>query len=561
MNDFNSIVRAQEIVSRLSFLTTELNDIIKNQPLLEEYAASITSSINDDLSILNNRLELTIITELISNVNDHIQPNFKFDIEATNKKLTLESNPEIYNNGDKSNLALNVVVNSNNPVVVNTLIPVLSVLGCERPLLLQLHNLIMRWYPDNFILNSDTDENIVTEVINPEPVDEDLVHQTKPTVQPEEDDKEEESHEEESTQTSPVIQPMSETTEEETPEVLEAGTSEDSKFKKFVKTYLSDHNTFREFKLLKTMVERELHAQPLTRSETISRVTEKAVKAGMNSDDEHSKLLLELAVEVIARNYVLEGKNSFLVETETEDLDSDDIVISSAQQPILTYLLLMHDVVNSKLVSNRPLLEVVYHMFEFDKYKNILSSQNNVIGFHGAVRMVTAIFSRHNWKLNFYENTVEILNPLLPLDVWTKEIDDVGGFISRIQSNVVRITDLEKLVKMRDLPHDYSNMKEVAQLALDDSPDFIDRLKQHVNELLDNDISIAITTERIGFITSKVSTVLINRDKNRALLVLPNNVYAMTVKNNQVIAVTIIGQYNLTELFEWLTYFELNYEV
>ncbi len=574
MTSFNDVARASDIVKRIDILTKELSVLTNDNPNLGEYVSSVVNAITDSVNTLNDRLELTLISSLLENVNGAIQPNFKLDIDAVNRKISLESNPAIYRKEDNSSADINIVVQSSNNLVSNMLMLMIATLTGDEVIITQLNRLISNWYPIPVV--EEPSEETTLDTFNDEQIDIEESHST-PLLYEEEKVEEAEVVEDnddldigtlanqnyresvdeyKKDEIEKTNEPQ--TTKEETADPLVNG-EEDSKFRDFVVKYLNDHNTLREFKTLKMLVEKEVHNKELTREEVIEKVTEIATAGGMSKEDYTSKLLLELATEVIARNSVLEGKYSFLPKKEVDDTNDKPIIINADIQPLLTYLILSYDILNRNLAGDRNLLEVVYHMFEFDKYKNILSSQSNITDFYSAVRTVTAIFSRHNWKLNFHQNTLEIQNPLLPMDSWTKEIKDIDGIINRIVKDVRSETNLEKVVKLRDIKHTDYVMAEIAQLSLDSASEFNDKAKDFVAELVSNKISIAITTKETGDLTDKESVTLINRENNRALLLLPNNVYVMTINNNEVNSITTLGQYDLTKLYEWLTYFELNY--
>lgn len=560
MSQPNHINRANQVIKRISALTDELKTIVTDNELLGEYITSIVKSIEESVSVLNDRVELAMVTDLIETINNQIQPNFKLDIEALlDKKIILTANPSIYQNEDKSSLNLNLILSSHKPVVAETLFLLLASFGCQSDTLNQLISLVQTWYPEPINTNILEDTNTVNieveetspKVIEPTPV----VHEPIPVETNEENIiNDEERYETEQNNTLNQI-----VTEETLIEKIDVNVSE-SRFKDFIGQYMNDHNSVREFLSLKYLVEQEIakNDKALSKSKIEENVLDIAISTGMDSDNPTSRILLTLAMETVGRNYILEGIRSYTPEN-TQTTDITPLTISADIQPLLTYLILKHDVVSKKLVGDRNLLEVVYHMFEFDKYKNILSTQTNVKDFYGAVRTVVAIFSRHNWKLNFYQNTLEIQNPPLPMDTWTNVLEDINKTIDRIVISVRAESNPEKVIKLRDIAHSYSPMKDIAVLSLDDATDFIPSLKNHVNEVLANDILIAITTDKMGDISDKKSVLLINKEKNRALLILPNNVYAMTINNGQVMAVTTIGQYDLTSLYEWLTYFELNY--
>lgn len=574
MTSFNDVARASDIVKRIDILTKELSVLTNDNPNLGEYVSSVVNAITDSVNTLNDRLELTLISSLLENVNGAIQPNFKLDIDAVNRKISLESNPAIYRKEDNSSADINIVVQSSNNLVSNMLMLMIATLTGDEVIITQLNRLISNWYPIPVV--EEPSEETTLDTFNDEQIDIEESHST-PLLYEEEKVEEAEVVEDNDDLDIGTLANQNyresvdeykkdeiektnetQTTKEETAGPLVNG-EEDSKFRDFVVKYLNDHNALREFKTLKMLVEKEVHNKELTREEVIEKVTEIATAGGMSKEDYTSKLLLELATEVIARNSVLEGKYSFLPKKEVDDTNDKPIIINADIQPLLTYLILSYDILNRNLAGDRNLLEVVYHMFEFDKYKNILSSQSNITDFYSAVRTVTAIFSRHNWKLNFHQNTLEIQNPLLPMDSWTKEIKDIDGIINRIVKDVRSETNLEKVVKLRDIKHTDYVMAEIAQLSLDSASEFNDKAKDFVAELVSNKISIAITTKETGDLTDKESVTLINRENNRALLLLPNNVYVMTINNNEVNSITTLGQYDLTKLYEWLTYFELNY--
>ena len=574
MTSFNDVARASDIVKRIDILTKELSVLTNDNPNLGEYVSSVVNAITDSVNTLNDRLELTLISSLLENVNGAIQPNFKLDIDAVNRKISLESNPAIYRKEDNSSADINIVVQSRNYLVSNMLMLMIATLTGDEVIITQLNRLISNWYPIPVV--EEPSEETTLDTFNDEQIDIEESHST-PLLYEEEKVEEAEVVEDNDDLDIGTLANQNyresvdeykkdeiektnetQTTKEETADPLVNG-EEDSKFRDFVVKYLNDHNALREFKTLKMLVEKEVHNKELTREEVIEKVTEIATAGGMSKEDYTSKLLLELATEVIARNSVLEGKYSFLPKKEVDDTNDKPIIINADIQPLLTYLILSYDILNRNLAGDRNLLEVVYHMFEFDKYKNILSSQSNITDFYSAVRTVTAIFSRHNWKLNFHQNTLEIQNPLLPMDSWTKEIKDIDGIINRIVKDVRSETNLEKVVKLRDIKHTDYVMAEIAQLSLDSASEFNDKAKDFVAELVSNKISIAITTKETGDLTDKESVTLINRENNRALLLLPNNVYVMTINNNEVNSITTLGQYDLTKLYEWLTYFELNY--
>lgn len=574
MTSFNDVARASDIVKRIDILTKELSVLTNDNPNLGEYVSSVVNAITDSVNTLNDRLELTLISSLLENVNGAIQPNFKLDIDAVNRKISLESNPAIYRKEDNSSADINIVVQSSNNLVSNMLMLMIATLTGDEVIITQLNRLISNWYPIPVV--EEPSEETTLDTFNDEQIDIEESHST-PLLYEEEKVEEAEVVEDNDDLDIGTLANQNyresvdeykkdeiektnetQTTKEETADPLVNG-EEDSKFRDFVVKYLNDHNALREFKTLKMLVEKEVHNKELTREEVIEKVTEIATAGGMSKEDYTSKLLLELATEVIARNSVLEGKYSFLPKKEVDDTNDKPIIINADIQPLLTYLILSYDILNRNLAGDRNLLEVVYHMFEFDKYKNILSSQSNITDFYSAVRTVTAIFSRHNWKLNFHQNTLEIQNPLLPMDSWTKEIKDIDGIINRIVKDVRSETNLEKVVKLRDIKHTDYVMAEIAQLSLDSASEFNDKAKDFVAELVSNKISIAITTKETGDLTDKESVTLINRENNRALLLLPNNVYVMTINNNEVNSITTLGQYDLTKLYEWLTYFELNY--
>lgn len=574
MTSFNDVARASDIVKRIDILTKELSVLTNDNPNLGEYVSSVVNAITDSVNTLNDRLELTLISSLLENVNGAIQPNFKLDIDAVNRKISLESNPAIYRKEDNSGADINIVVQSSNNLVSNMLMLMIATLTGDEVIITQLNRLISNWYPIPVV--EEPSEETTLDTFNDEQIDIEESHST-PLLYEEEKVEEAEVVEDNDDLDIGTLANQNyresvdeykkdeiektnetQTTKEETADPLVNG-EEDSKFRDFVVKYLNDHNALREFKTLKMLVEKEVHNKELTREEVIEKVTEIATAGGMSKEDYTSKLLLELATEVIARNSVLEGKYSFLPKKEVDDTNDKPIIINADIQPLLTYLILSYDILNRNLAGDRNLLEVVYHMFEFDKYKNILSSQSNITDFYSAVRTVTAIFSRHNWKLNFHQNTLEIQNPLLPMDSWTKEIKDIDGIINRIVKDVRSETNLEKVVKLRDIKHTDYVMAEIAQLSLDSASEFNDKAKDFVAELVSNKISIAITTKETGDLTDKESVTLINRENNRALLLLPNNVYVMTINNNEVNSITTLGQYDLTKLYEWLTYFELNY--
>lgn len=574
MTSFNDVARASDIVKRIDILTKELSVLTNDNPNLGEYVSSVVNAITDSVNTLNDRLELTLISSLLENVNGAIQPNFKLDIDAVNRKISLESNPAIYRKEDNSSADINIVVQSSNNLVSNMLMLMIATLTGDEVIITQLNRLISNWYPIPVV--EEPSEETTLDTFNDEQIDIEESHST-PLLYEEEKVEEAEVVEDNDDLDIGTLANQNyresvdeykkdeiektnetQTTKEETADPLVNG-EEDSKFRDFVVKYLNDHNALREFKTLKMLVEKEVHNKELTREEVIEKVTEIATAGGMSKEDYTSKLLLELATEVIARNSVLEGKYSFLPKKEVDDTNDKPIIINADIQPLLTYLILSYDILNRNLAGDRNLLEVVYHMFEFDKYKNILSSQSNITDFYSAVRTVTAIFSRHNWKLNFHQNTLEIQNPLLPMDSWTKEIKDIDGIINRIVKDVRSETNLEKAVKLRDIKHTDYVMAEIAQLSLDSASEFNDKAKDFVAELVSNKISIAITTKETGDLTDKESVTLINRENNRALLLLPNNVYVMTINNNEVNSITTLGQYDLTKLYEWLTYFELNY--
>lgn len=574
MTSFNDVARASDIVKRIDILTKELSVLTNDNPNLGEYVSSVVNAITDSVNTLNDRLELTLISSLLENVNGAIQPNFKLDIDAVNRKISLESNPAIYRKEDNSSADINIVVQSSNNLVSNMLMLMIATLTGDEVIITQLNRLISNWYPIPVV--EEPSEETTLDTFNDEQIDIEESHST-PLLYEEEKVEEAEVVEDNDDLDIGTLANQNyresvdeykkdeiektnetQTTKEETADPLVNG-EEDSKFRDFVVKYLNDHNALREFKTLKMLVEKEVHNKELTREEVIEKVTEIATAGGMSKEDYTSKLLLELATEVIARNSVLEGKYSFLPKKEVDDTNDKPIIINADIQPLLTYLILSYDILNRNLAGDRNLLEVVYHMFEFDKYKNILSSQSNITDFYSAVRTVTAIFSRHNWKLNFHQNTLEIQNPLLPMDSWTKEIKDIDGIINRIVKDVRSETNLEKVVKLRDIKHTDYVMAEIAQLSLDSASEFNDKAKDFVAELVSNKISIAITTKETGDLTDKESVTLINRENNRALLLLPNNVYVMTINSNEVNSITTLGQYDLTKLYEWLTYFELNY--
>lgn len=584
MTDFKDVSRASNIVQRMSILLKELDTIATDNPLMGEYISSIISAVNTSVTVLNERLDKTIVTALMDNINKRVKPLFDFDIDVINKQITLRSNPKVCKTGGLTVLEVNIVLDSYNVAVSNGLMLILAGLTQDTDMIGQLDRLIQLWYPEPSADRDYSNTWTSGDVIEPEPVEkleevESTEHTTsapeptvidvstedsidvgtlanmnyKDSILPEVEIKD---HEHEKNETPENVQ--TENTKETPPTTLDDG-SQDPKFREFVTIYLNDHNSLREFSTLKGMVEQELNKGSNPRSVVIKNILDAAESAGMNKEDYTSNLLLELAAEVVARNAALSGKPGFAPEQDNEEHKPTPAAISATVQPLLAYLVLRHDILSNKLLGDRNCLEVIYHMFEFDKYKNIISSQSNVSGFYGAVRSVVSIFSRHNWKLNFHQNTIEIQNPLLPMDTWTKEIKDIGLCIDRIVDGVKLETDFSKMVKLRDIEHDYSPMKPLADLSLNGSSDFIEKLKEHVSTLLANDVSIAVTTAKLGDLSDKESVIMINRNKTRALLVLPNNIYAMNILNNKVTAVSTIGQYDLTNMFEWLTYFELNY--
>lgn len=284
-----------------------------------------------------------------------------------------------------------------------------------------------------------------------------------------------------------------------------------------------------------------------------------------------TRLAIELKMELYERCQMFTSRKFF--KKDSADKPFKQLIVDSEMQPAIAKIILSEDVILKNILPNDDLDFVVYNMFKHDEHRNIMSIHRSVIDFYSSVRTTAFIFSRHNWKLDFYNNSVDITNPPINYDTWASDITDIKKLgkliINRAKIGSEFVIDGDP-IKVRGFKHEGTELEKLAILALNGHPEFEATLKNYAINMLDGSpIDVSYTFNESE---DDVNTMcFLTRDRSKLILIVPSKVIVLAIDKDKsldenktrytVSALTQLDQFNLDTVLSWLTYYLLNNKV
>lgn len=246
----------------------------------------------------------------------------------------------------------------------------------------------------------------------------------------------------------------------------------------------------------------------------------------------------------------------------TLELDEEDknrsTYIPDSLRHFLIYKFLTSDKTSMLFLTTGPFLndrnpdelfKLIYHMTNYDKYKNVISSSVDAVEFCQYTRIVLAVFVRHNLNLEFYKDTRLIECPPLLPDVWTQQIRGFNIVLDKAvsdgklkenkQGNGHKLVDLDNIYKETNGVFNGDQMKFLSEL---------------ITDLLPGDTTV------VRHVTDRIYYVIGNKDKSKVMFITPAMVMVCGVAKYQVMSRSILHEYMISTIMNWITYFVLGEE-